>query len=356
MSFLYRICILAVIGFSLTACEVGRERMDLVPINFESLDGWEFDDHHEALAAFKRSCDVFEKYPESKVISSAAGKAGEWQRICWAARKTDPDEAQRFFESYFIPYKVTFKGDSTGLFTGYYESTLKGSRTRHGRYQYPIYRMPRGLSPKPSRKQIEMGALKGRGLEICYVNDPVALFSMHIQGSARVVLNNGEIIRTVYAGQNGHKYVAIGRTLEKKGYMDGPSINAESIKQWLRANPDKAREIMWANPSFIFHREVNIPGADGPIGAQGIPISPLRTLAVDRRFIPYGVPLWLETTYPESPATRPGFMRRLMIAQDTGGSIKGAVRGDVFFGHGKGAEVASGFMRQQGSYYMLLPR
>lgn len=247
---------------------------------------------------------------------------------------------------------------------------------RHGPYRTPVYARPMDmvtadlglfreewkgktlvgrvvegrLRPFPPRAEIEAGALEGEGLEILWIDDPVDGFFLHIQGSGRVAMNDGRIVRLGYAGQNGHPYVAIGRELIERGAIPRERMSMQAIRAWLKNNPDDAPRLMASNPSFVFFRELKGPG---PIGAHGVPLTPGRSLAVDRSFIPLGVPVWLDTTDPLSPETP---LRRLVVAQDTGGAIRGPVRGDLFWGFGADAAAKAGPMKQAGRYYLLLPK
>jgi membrane-bound lytic murein transglycosylase A len=206
------------------------------------------------------------------------------------------------------------------------------------------------LRPYENRAAIESGALRGRGLEMLWVDDPVDAFFLQIQGSGRVMLEDGTSLRIGYAGQNGHPYVAIGRELIARGALTREAVSMPAIRDWLRANPQEADAVMNRNPSFVFFRELD---GDGPVGAQGVALTPGRSLAVDRSFVPYGVPVWLDAEDPVDGEVR---VQRLLVAQDTGGAIRGPVRGDVFWGHGPEAEHRAGLMKSRGRYFLLLPK
>ena len=219
----------------------------------------------------------------------------------------------------------------------------------------------RRLVPFDTRSQITKGSLAGKNLEIIYVDDPVEAFFLHVQGSGRVVLEDGTVIRVGYAAQNGRDYVSIGRELVKNGDISLEDVSLQSIRRWLKKNPDKVWELLDKNPSFVFFREIDGAAKDqGPLGAQNVPLTPGRSLAVDRAFIPLGLPVYLDTVFPgqnksqNNPPNKP--LQRLLITQDTGGAIKGPVRGDVFFGFGKEAEELAGYMKEEGQYYLLLPK
>jgi peptidoglycan lytic transglycosylase A len=267
------------------------------------------------------------------------------------------------------------------LFTGYYEPVLNGSRRRSARYPVPLHVAPPELRrvdlgrfnpdlagyaiygrvadgefvPYYSRAEIEDGALAGRRLELLWVDDPIAKFFLQIQGSGQVRLDDGEVVRVGYASQNGQPYRAIGRDLVESGALRQDEVSLQSIRAWLEAHPQAAAAMMARNPSYIFFREhPELAASDGPLGSEGVPLTAGRSLAVDRRYLPLGAPLWLETTAPWPDGEAP--LRRLMVAQDTGGAIKGVVRGDVYWGAGASAEAVAGRMKSQGRYAILLPR
>lgn len=324
---------------------------------FSEVDGWNDDRHREAFAAFRASCSAFDALPPTATIGKGelAEPASTWQDVCASAAETAPEDAQakRFFEEYFTPFTV--RGD--GLFTGYYEPLMHGSRTRQGRFRFPVYALPDDVQsgePYLTREEIDRGALKGKNLEIAWVDDEIALFFTHIQGSGRIRFENGEQIRIGYAGKNNRAYVALGKVLKDNGELPPESVNFYTIRDWLRDNPNRAQAMMWENPSYVFFRELPADGS-GPPGAQGVPLVAGRSLAVDARFLPYGIPLFLHTETPETPYARAMPLRRLMVAQDTGGAIKGPVRGDVFFGAGEEAEANAGLMKARGRYVLLVP-
>jgi len=283
------------------------------------------------------------------------GRVGDWRGLCGAAEAMPPDDdaaARQFFESAFVPLSVADYGDREGLFTGYYEIELNGSRRRQGRYQTPIYRRPPelGSGARYSRAQIEDGALAGRGLELLWVDNPIDAFFLEIQGSGRVRLRNGATVRLGYDGQNGQPYVPIGRLLVERGMIPRPKLTMMTIRDWMKQYPEAGAALRRENPSFVFFREVQ---GDGPIGAEGVVLTPERSIAIDRAFIGLGVPIWVEADERFASA---GSVRRLVVAQDTGGAIKGPVRGDLFWGTGSAAASRAGVMNARGRYYLLLPR
>jgi membrane-bound lytic murein transglycosylase A len=365
--------------------EPAEDRLVLEPARFEELQGWGEDAVAEALPALLRSCERISNLPDGAEMGGAgfAGTAGDWKPVCAAAARVpagDSRAARAFFEAHLAPAAVTNNGRALGLFTGYYEPLLHGSRKRGGKYTVPLYIRPPelvmvdlgefreelkgqriagkvvdgSLEPYPGRREIDEGALAGRELELVWVNDPVDAFFLHIQGSGRVRLAGGSEMRVGYAAQNGHPYRAIGRDLIERGALRREEVSMQTIRQWLEANPEQASEVMQKNASYVFFQEVK---GEGPLGAQGVPLTAGRSLAVDRKFLPLGVPLWLSASLPPAAEGQPGRrLRRLMVAQDTGGAIRGPVRGDVFWGHGDEAADLAGKMRHRGRLWVLLPK
>ncbi len=346
---------------------------------FEDLPGWTGDDAAAAWPALERSCRLVARAAPGRAMAHAT-TAADWQRACAALATAPPEGFRQAIEAAFQPFRATADGEANGLFTGYYEAELKGSRSRDARFRYPLYKRPDdlvtvdlgefreslkgqriagriaggALKPYPDRAAIDQGALADRGLEIAWVEDPVEAFFLHIQGSGRVSLPDGGTIRVGYAAQNGHPYLAIGRPLIERGAIPADRVSMQSIRAWLAANPAEADRVMWLNASYVFFREIT---GEGPVGAQGVALTPGRSIAVDPRFIPLGAPVWLDTTQPAAVEGGPELpLRRLMVAQDTGGAIKGPVRGDVFFGHGAEPMAIAGRMKQRGRLWLLLPR
>jgi membrane-bound lytic murein transglycosylase A len=302
-------------------------------LSFADLNGWTEDDHTTALEVFRSTC--------------ADMDGTEWQSLCALSDRVA--DARQFFELFFRP--VLIAGDEPALFTGYFEPELSGSRTRTARYRYPVYRMPPEARGRwLSRREIEESdVLRGRGLEIAWVDDPVELFFLHIQGSGRIVLPDGDVIRVGYGGRNGHPYRSVGQELVRRGVYRPHQVSAQVIQNWVRRNPTAGRELLYHNPSYIFFREVQIEGPDtGPLGAMNRPITPMRSIAVDPSYTPLGAPVWIEKGGADP-------MNRLMIAQDTGGVILGPQRADIFFGFGDEAGDQAGRIRDAGRMVVLLP-
>jgi len=304
-------------------------------INFDDLAGWHEDDHTAALDTFLQTCSII--------------KGNDWSSLCKLA-KTHPD-AKTYFEMFFRP--VLVEDGNPALFTGYFEPELNGSLHPTSRFRYPLYRKPtniRGGELWLTRREIEeTGALKGRGLELVWVDDPVELFFLQIQGSGRIRMKNGQVLRVGYGGSNGQKYRSIGQELIRRGIYSKHQVSAQVIRNWVRRNPFEGADLLLHNPSFVFFRKVTKVTADkGPVGAMNRSVTTGRTLAVDPRFIPLGAPVWLEKGGRDA-------IQRLMVAQDTGSAIKGAQRADIFFGTGDRAGLTAGKVRDPGRMVVLMP-
>ena len=309
-----------------------------VPPAYRGLAGWSGDDHRHAFEAFRIGC-----------AKRGRGPMGLDLPPGWDAGCATRESARRFFEDAFVPVRLD-RGED-GLFTGYYEPEILGSRFRHGPYQHPIHAKPARGRKRHSRADIMRGALAGQGLELFWLADPVDAFFLEIQGSGRIRLAEGGVARVGYAGQNGHRYYAIGRKLVEQGIATPEEISAEGLKAYLRANPVRAIKLMNLNPSYVFFREItDLDPAMGPIGAMGVPLTAGRSLAVDRHVHGLGLPVWVETTVAGQP------WHRLMVAQDTGGAIKGPARGDIFFGTGDQAGQLASHQRAPGRSWTLVPR
>ncbi len=365
---------------------LGPGPMVLRPVAFSDLPHWQNADPRGALNAFRRSCvKIAAKDPNDDMGGAGyAGSAMDWQTICadLPGAKT-PRQARQIFEARFTPVVIRSGAIRDGLFTGYYEPEILGSRTRHGTYQTPVYGLPadlisvdlgafrdslkhehiagriegQRLVPYATRAKIVADGLKTAKV-LFYAADPVAVFFLQIQGSGRVQFDDGSYGRVAYAGTNGHIYTAIGRTLIKQGALTRDNVSLQSIAAWLKAHPDGARAVMDSNKSYVFFQNEPIVDAKlGAKGAEGVPLTPRASLAVDRRLHPLGAPFFVAGTAPD-PSDPHGDVPfdTLLIAQDTGGAIRGAVRGDVFWGFGKTAETIAGRMKAHGQLYVLLPK
>ncbi len=335
--------------------------------SWDAITGWRDDNPQLAWSAFLTSCGTLKNQPA-------------WQSVCAvAAALGDPSRETlvRFFETSFTPYQaINPDGSDSGLVTGYYEPLLQGSRTRSARHHVPVYGVPddllvidlaevypelknmrlrgridgRRVVPYFNREQIEAGAALVAGKEIVWVEDSVELFFMQIQGSGRVKLDNNGTIALGYAEQNGFPYRSIGRLLVDRGDLPLEKASMQGIKAWAKQNPAKLQALLNYNASYVFFREMPA-GLPGPLGALGVPLTARRSIAVDARYIPLGAPVFLATTMPNSREP----LNRLMVAQDTGGAIRGAVRADFFWGFGEEATALAGRMRQSGKMWVLLP-
>jgi membrane-bound lytic murein transglycosylase A len=345
--------------------DIGPPRLALEPVGFDALAGWSDDRVAAAVPAFLKSCARYADEPDAASLdpwASAAdfGRIADWRQVCAqaAALPAGDDEAARlFFERSFLPilaldrYRASARSP-LGLFTGYFEIGLEGSLKRHGRYRVPIYKMPAdaALASRYSRAEIEDGALAGRHLALLWVADPIDAFFLQIQGSGEVRLDDGKTMRIGYAGQNGKPYVPVGRLLVERGIIPREELTMQTIRDWMKAHRRAGAALRREDPSYVFFRILDGPG---PTGTEGAVLTPRRSLAVDQSEIPLGVPLWLDARERFGDEER---LHRLVVAQDTGGAIKGPVRGDLFWGTGKKAGERAGRMNARGRYFLLLPR
>ena len=338
---------------------------------WSQLPGWKDDPVEEALPAILAQCKLM------------TGKDPAWEEVCEEAPFQAKDSAHAFIQSHFLPHRIYNRdGGTDGLFTGYYEPILHGSLTPDSRYRYPLYKRPTDLvnaTTDPSLANVQGKRARGRlvkasngkkkmvpyysraeidgpgrplkGKELVWVDDPDDAFFLHVQGSGRVQLTDGSLMAVGYADQNGHPYKSIGRWLVDNGYMTLEEVSMQSIRQWLQDHPKEAQTLRNRNPSYVFfYQRDNVN--EGPKGSMNIPLTPVRSAAVDRTLIPLGTPLWIDTVLPGD--NQP--FQRLLMAQDTGGAINGPVRADVFWGQGERAEKMAGDMKQPGTLYAFLPR
>lgn len=339
------------------------------PSSWDAIRGWAEDELAAAWPALRTSCTRLARQAQWKPACDAAAALGA---------KPDDEQVRTFFEQHFTPWQLgNAEHGLDGLVTGYYEPLIRGSRTRSQRYAWPIHGAPadmltielgdlypelkplrlRGrlvgnkVLPYWSREQISARSAQLPAPILLWADDAIDLFFLQVQGSGRVELPDGRTVRLGYADQNGYPYQSIGRWLVAKGELSLANASMDGIKRWAQDNPHRLAELLNANPSYVFFREM--PASEGgPVGAQGVPLSAGRSIAVDPRFVPLGAPVFLSTTYPLSE--RP--LNRLVMAQDTGSAIKGGVRADFFWGFGAQAGREAGRMRQQGRMWVLLPR
>jgi membrane-bound lytic murein transglycosylase A len=354
-------------------------------VAFSKLPGWGATDLLPSFTTFLRSCEAFsQKSPSQEVGSPIIHlKASDWQRVCVAAKKLGTPYTQKqihtFFETWFHPVVFFDNKPVKGLFTGYYVPTIKGSLTKTSTYSVPIYGVPddlitihlsdfdptfkhrllmgrvigqHRLIPYHTTKEINHGAITKHAPVIAWVKSPVDRLFLQIQGSGIITLSNGEHMHLDYAAQNGAPYTAIGRVLIERGALTKKTTSMQSIRHYLETHPEEMNDILNQNQSFVFFKRSNQTGA---IGWQGKVLTPGYSLAIDLNWVPIGTPIWLNTTLPNVNNQQPQPFRRLMIAQDTGGAIRGPVRGDVFWGAGEKATSIAGIMQQRGYYWLLLP-
>ena len=350
----------------------------LILSNLADLEGWGRHDHEATRDVFRLSCrEMLEQGAGFKRLVRFGGSPSSWRSACLSA--FEAGSARDYFERMFRAYRVLDGQRPAGLFTGYFEPEVDGSRSRSEAFHVPVYRRPPDLiafrdeekarsglaygrlaagAPAPylTRREIEEGALAGQGLEIVWLRDWADVFFIQIQGSGRVRLAEGGTMRLSYAAKSGHPYTGIGGLLVQRGLISEEAMSMQAIRAWMAANPQDARELMWENRSFVFFREIDLEDPErGALGAQHVQLTPERSLAVDRDYWMLGTPVWLDTHSPSGKdnAMRP--FRQLLIAQDTGSAIKGLARGDVYWGFGDRAAQIAGPMKSAGTMTVLLP-
>lgn len=380
--------ILLIVGATLFAYYnhvVFRPHFSLTKIDFKRLPYWEHDDQSQALLAFQKSCvEILKRKPNAAFSVFPQSKSNHaWQTICLAANKLshlDKMNAQQFFEAWFEPYAVQDNFNPHGLFTGYYLPLLHASLKKNKQYTVPVYGLPADLIkvnlslfntdfsnkviigqlknnrliPYPDRAAINSGTLGKNAHVLVWADNAVDVFFAQIQGSATVQLPDHQSLLLGYASTNGRAYTAIGKILIQNKAIARENISMQTIRAWLQAHPEEVNDILNQDASYVFFTVLH---TQDPLGMEQVPLTAQRSLAVDTRYIPLGVPVWLKTKIPEQkPVERLLPYRRLLIAQDTGGAIKGMVRGDIYWGAGEDAAFAAGHMKQIGRYWLLLPK
>ncbi|WP_225161937.1 MltA domain-containing protein [Bradyrhizobium sp. BRP56] len=354
------------------------------PLAWSNVAGWSADDHLAAYKAFRTSCKPIAGQQGAPADSKALGSSlRDPCRLAKGLALSDGVKAKDFFEQNFVPLRISRLGEDAGFVTGYYEPVLDGSRTQTDVYNVPVYRRPsnlfvrgktqnsvglpnggavyrkigrRKLVPYYDRGQIEDGAIAGRGLEICWLKSQTDLLFAQIQGSARIKLEDGTTLRINYDAHNGYPYTPVGRVLIDRGIIPKDQMSMQKIREWMEQNPDGANDLRRQNRSYVFFREVPLSDKDEAVGAQGVPLTPGRSIAVDKALHVYGTPFFIAGELPiESEQSKTPF-HRLMIAQDTGSAIVGPARADLYFGAGAEAGKVSGRLRHNMQFVMLVPR
>ena len=340
------------------------------PLTFAKLDGWKADDQAAAFQTFLKSCSAIVQGPVSahKARPIYAGLHKACERAT-ASGPLDRDEARAFFEANFRPVRILpethtygYYTGADGFYTGYYEAEVTGSRVKTADYNVPLYRVPGKFAGRKStvfsqfdRTAIEGGALAGRGLEICWIKNPVDAFFAQIQGSTRVKLDDGELLRLNYIASNGKPYTPVGRLMIDAGLCTPEDMSMDKIREYMEANPDAGKALRDKNRSFVFFLETRLRPDDEPVGAQGVQLTPGRSLAVDPHVHVYGEPIWVDAKFPIKGDAPQDAFRHLMFAQDTGSAIRGVARADIYFGHGEDVPHIAGRIKQFGKFVMLVP-
>jgi membrane-bound lytic murein transglycosylase A len=342
-------------------------------LSFDKLDGWQDDDQTAAFAAYMKSCGAILQSDaarrRAKPLLGGLYNACAQAKIVEAAGPVDRARARKFFEDNFKPMRVLpgqrtygYYTGADGFYTGYYEPEVVGSRKPTDEFKVPLYSPPKAVAGKKStvfakfdRKEIEDGALDGKGLEICYVKNPVDAFFAQIQGSTRIKLDDGTLLRLNYIASNGKPYTPVGRILLERGIYTPEEMSMDKIREYMEANPDEGKELRLRNRSFVFFSETQLGPQDEAIAAEGIPLTPGRSIAVDPSFHTYGTPVWIDAQFPIKGIAPVDAFQHLMIAQDTGSAIKGPARADIYFGHGEEVPHIAGRIKQFGKFVMLVP-
>lgn len=355
------------------------------PVRWADLDGWANDDHAAAFATFLDACrGLAGKRPPSAEMTEIAGALKEVCARAQAAVPVDDDGARKFFEDNFRPVQISQLGETDGFLTGYYEPIIDGSRVPTAEFHAPLYRRPpnlvasgwrklgdtfpskgvkvgrrvgrRKIVPYYTRAEIEDGALNGWHLEICYLRSQLDVLFAQIQGSARIKLEDGSILRVNYDSYNGWPYTPIGRVLIDRGVMTKDQVSMQAIHQWMEANPQEADEVRRENKSYVFFRVTDLPNEEEAVGGEGVPLVSGRSIAIDRALHVYGTPFFIDADLPIANSRTATKFQRLVVAQDTGSAIVGPARADIFFGAGDEAARIAGRIKNSGRFFMLLPR
>jgi membrane-bound lytic murein transglycosylase A len=380
------LCVVAGGAFAQTSGPIQFPDTQYEPVDWSAMDGWANDDHAAAFAAFLGSCRTLDSKRRISARELTAMSIA-LREICEQARAAiplDEDGARKFFEDHFSPVRINKLGDTDGFLTGYYEPIIAGSRVPTGNFTAPLYRRPpnlvvsgrrrlgeafpskgvfvgrrfgrRKIVPYYTRGEIEDGALDGWHLEICYLHDQIDVLFAQIQGSARIRLEDGTILRVNYDSHNGWPYTPVGRVLIDQKLMNKDQVSMQSIRDWMEANPDQAKEVRRQNKSYVFFRITDLATEDEAVGGEGVALMPGRSIAIDRSLHAYGTPFFIDADLPIANQKVPTKFERLVIAQDTGSAIVGPARADIYFGAGDEAARIAGRIKNPGEFVMLIPR
>ncbi len=373
VGFSFSLC-LAAAATSAMAQPLKMRDAEIIPLAFDTLSGWRDDDQAMAFEAYLKSCRAI--LNGSKAQRKARPVFGGLYDVCERATAlaaggpVDTLAARKFFEDNFKPVRIKppertygYYTGADGFYTGYYEPEVIGSRVKTDEYSVPIYGVPASVAGKKSRHfvqydrvDIEKGALAGKGLEICWIKNPVDLFFAQIQGSTRVKLADGELMRLNYIASNGKPYTPVGRLLIDRGVFTPEEMSMDKIREFMEANPEEGKALREKNRSFVFFSKTKLQAHDECLGAQGIALTPGRSIAVDPSIHVYGTPIWIDAKLPLKGAAPEDTFQRLVVAQDTGSAIRGPARADIYFGHGPDIPSIAGRIKQFGQFVMLMPR
>ena len=367
-------CLIAAAGKPAAAHEMKFRHAQVETLSFAKLDGWKNDDQAAAFATYLKSCSAI--LQGSRAMRAARPVYGGLYNACEKAATlaaggtVDRAQARKFFEDNFKPVRILpevhtygYYTGADGFYTGYYEAEVAGSRVKTAEFSVPLYRVPGKFAGKKStvfsqydRAEIDKGALAGKGLEICWIQNPVDAFFAQIQGSTRVKLADGELLRLNYIASNGKPYTPVGRLMIDDGLCTPEEMSMDKIREYMEANPKEGEALRLKNRSYVFFSETPLKPDDEPLGAQGIPLTPGRSLAVDPSIHVYGTPIWIDAKFPITSDVPQDNFQHLMFAQDTGSAIRGAARADIYFGHGEDIPHIAGRIKQFGKFVMLVPK
>ena len=367
-------CLIAAACGPAAAHEMKFRNAQVEPVNFAKLDGWKDDDHAAAFGAYLKSCSAIlqgsRAMRAARPVYAGLYNACEKAATLAAGGTVDRARARKFFEDNFKPVRILpavhsygYYTGADGFYTGYYEAEVTGSRVKTEDYDVPLYGVPAKLAGKNrrvfsqyDRTEIDKGVLAGKGLEICWIKNPVDAFFAQIQGSTRVKLDDGKLLRLNYIASNGKPYTPVGRLLIDQGIYTPEEMSMDKIREYMEANPDEGKELREKNRSFVFFSATQLGPTDECVGAQGIPLTPWRSLAVDPSIHVYGTPIWIDAKFPITSDLPQDTFQHLMVAQDTGSAIRGAARADIYFGHGEEIPHIAGRIKQFGKFVMLVPK